>query len=104
MDRTEKKPCVCDTWKDNQVILIGYETVPDEFFLRFDILKERNPWLGLACCNVCAQCWYIGTDTVDDEYHLLRLTQEQVTDIVLHDKWPEIFEDFKNVWPDPNYQ
>jgi hypothetical protein len=74
------------------------------FFLTFDLLKQRNPWLSLARCKECGQAWYVATDTVDDDYRMLRLTDEQAQDILQNDKWPIVFDDYENVWPDKKYE
>jgi hypothetical protein len=104
LEANTRRNCDCITWKDDQIIPLGYETRPDLFLLNFAVLKERNPWLELVRCQECGQGWYVATDTRDDEYSLLRLTEGQIDEIVLHDKWPTVFDDLKNVWPDPNYK
>jgi len=103
LEENTRRTCDCITWKKDQIIPLGYETRPDIFLLNFVTLKERNPWLELVRCKECGQDWYIATDTIDDDYYLLRLTEERANDIVLHDNWPTMFDTLKNVWPDPNY-
>ena len=103
LEENRHRICDCMTWNRNQIIPLGCETPFDVFLLTFEVLKERNPWLELVRCKMCSQDWYIATDTVDDEYRLLRPTEEQVNEIVSLDKWPSLFDDVKNVWPDPHY-
>jgi hypothetical protein len=91
------RKCDCVTWKRNHIIPLCLETL--DLFDAFDVLKKRNSWLALVRCKICRQPWYIATDTVDDDYHLLRVTEEQVIGILSLDKWPSVFNDRKNVWP-----
>ncbi len=95
------RTCDCITWSQKQTLPLGFDTV--DLMNDFEDLKKRNPWLELVRCRICGQAWYLATDTVDDDYHLLRLTDGQVNEIISLDKWPTLFDDFQNVWPDTNY-
>ena len=95
------RTCACITWSQKQTLPLGFDTV--DLMNAFEDLKKRNPWLELVRCRICGQAWYLATDTVEDDYHLLRLTDGQVNEIISLDKWPTLFDDFQNVWPDTNY-
>jgi len=62
-------------------------------------LRRRTPWLDLRRCPHCGSHWYLATDTMYDDYHLRRLTDEQVARILQHDEWPDWFDDLEPVWP-----
>ncbi len=104
LEEHKKTTCGCITWKTNQIIPLLYDNRPDVFFLTFNVLKQRNPWLDLVRCKECGQWWYVATDTVDDDYRMLRLTEEQAQDILQNDKWPVVFDDYENVWPDTTHK
>lgn len=99
LEQNTKHACECVTWSSHQVIGLGYETRPAILFEQFDVLKERNPWLTLVRCKVCGGYWYIAMDTVDDDYYLSRLSEEQANEVLSQDKWPNIFDKLKNVSP-----
>jgi hypothetical protein len=68
-----------------------------------DVLARKTPWIEVLRCRDCGTHWFQGTDTVDDDYYLYRLTEEVVEDIVVRDRWPTVFDDRPNVWPISGY-
>jgi hypothetical protein len=90
--------CVCALWADHQRIGLGYETA-DLLESNFAVERQRNEWLRLVRCAGCGQAWYVAIDTVDDDYHFLRLSTEQLSSINERDVWPPDFDNFVNVWP-----
>ena len=79
------------------------EIIPDRVFAEFTILKKRTPWLDLVRCKHCDRHWYIATDTVDDDFHVLLLSQEQVDAILEKGIWPTTFDGWDHVWPDQGW-
>jgi hypothetical protein len=65
-----------------------------------ETLALRTPWIELLRCRCCGTHWLAGNDTIDDVYHLLRLSTEVVANIVTHDRWPTEFNDRASLWPD----
>jgi len=90
--------CECLKWKDYQVIPLGFETRPDIFMEKFTLLKRQTPWIDLVSCKACAQIWYLATDTRDDNYHIQRLTADDV-DKIEKGSWPAVFNNIEAVWP-----
>jgi hypothetical protein len=95
-----RSPCRCAKWRDHDRIPMNLDNLPDDVLAEFDVLKRRTPWLDLARCRTCGDHWYIAVDTVDDEFLVLRLSQEAVTAILEHDDWPDNYDGLDHVWPD----
>jgi hypothetical protein len=68
-----------------------------------DVVARRTPWIELAHCRDCGTDWLIGTDSVDDDYYLHRLTAEAASNILAHDRWPAVFDDRAALWPDDKW-
>lgn len=102
LDEHSQRACDCITWKRHELIPLGFDTPVDVFFSNFSVLRQRNPWLDMVRCKICQQAWYIATDSVDEEYHLLRLTEDEVREVLLGNTWPDDFDNLKNVWPNSN--
>jgi hypothetical protein len=94
--------CDCLAWKDYQVVPLGYETPIDVFMERFEVLKRRTPWIDVVRCKSCAQLWYLAVDTREDDYHLQRLTAEDLKRIETG-SWPSTFDGMEAVWPSPEW-
>ncbi|MBU0490301.1 MAG: hypothetical protein KKA73_19035 [Chloroflexi bacterium] len=101
LDEHVPRDCECITWQDKEKNPEGYETA--NLGADFTILKSRTPWLDLIQCLHCGSHWYLATDTVDADYYLLRLTEEQVAAILDRDEWPKQFDDLEHVWPPPGW-
>jgi hypothetical protein len=77
---------------------------PAEWFdPRFEVLRERTNWLKLIRCRHCTSLWYVGIDTIDDDYYFQRLSQEQAQGILQADLWPNTFDQFRQFWPDSDW-
>jgi hypothetical protein len=97
------KQCRCSGWKGDDIVPMVDDDFPDAVFAEFDVLKKRTPWLELARCKTCGNHWYIGTDTVDDAFYVIRLTEEQVRSILDRDQWPVKFDGMHALWPDDEW-
>jgi hypothetical protein len=66
-----------------------------------DVVARRTPSsIRLVHCKDCGADWLVGTDTIDDQIYLYRLSNTETRDIVANSRWPTIFEDHPNLWPD----
>lgn len=99
LDTNYPRECDCITREDDEQIPLGFEMPPDAFFSNFKVLKQRTAWLDLVQCLICDSYWYVATDTVEDNYHLLRLAAEDVRRILEYDDWPDRFNGLDSVWP-----
>lgn len=84
--------CDCGQWGAYEEIAVGFGMFPtfDSFDDKLETIKERNPWLVLARCKHCKQGWYAYLDTGDyDAIFFVRVTESQIQDVILNDKWPE---------------
>ena len=93
------RPC-CE-WADRQRIYLGWYTAPAEWFKpRFHVLRRLTNWLKLVRCRHCSTYWYVGIDTIDDDYYFQRLSREEVLLIYRSKVWPDTFDGFIQFWPD----
>lgn len=99
LDAIAPRGCECLTWRDNERVPLGYDTRPDVFLTRFDVLRERTPWIDAVRCRNCAQAWYLAVDTRDDDYYLHRLSEDELAAALERDAWPNIFDSLDAVWP-----
>jgi hypothetical protein len=100
--RFESSPrgaCLCVTWSERQRESFDRD-LAERLEAEWLTERTRNPWLELRRCRLCGQRWYVATDTVDDDWYFLRLTQLQVEAITQQGMWPADFDEFVNVWPD----
>lgn len=84
--------CECSNWRVYETAGLGGLVFPniDSFYNKFEIVKERNPWLVLAKCRHCNQSYYVAIDdSIYDEFHFIRLTDNQTQEILVNDKWPD---------------
>jgi hypothetical protein len=91
-------PCQCMEWRDSEKLPIGFETDVKWFDSRFEVICRRTPWLESVRCRTCSQCWYVGTDTIDDDYYVQRISCD-VAERTRNDVWPPYFEEVKTFWP-----
>jgi hypothetical protein len=95
---THESKCLCLLWPDSHRCVLGSEThryIPDQF----GVVRERNPWVKLVRCRGCLQAWYAAIDTVYDELHFVRLSEELALGIIERGSWPPHFDRITNVWP-----
>ena len=95
--------CRCLTWRDHQVLPLGYDNEKNEAavledFFDYSVVARRTPWLECVECRRCHHAWYLAVDSVDDSYHLVRLDAAAVEGI-RGGVWPSIFDQWKVVWP-----
>ena len=108
LEKTFPGKCSCLIWRDNERLPLGFSIEAqrtesfEEFKSRFHIIKNRTPWLFAGRCRECGQGWYVAVDTVDDDYHLMRLSPSKATDITVG-HWPAIFDKLDHVWPDRDW-
>jgi len=100
LDELAPRACECLAWRDDQRIPLGYETRPDVFLERFDILRSQSPWVDLVRCRACSQAWYMAVDTRDDDYYLHRLDEVEARAILEGGRWPTTFDAIDAVWPE----
>ena len=85
----------CSEWLDRQMFPLGGYTMPLEWFKpRFHVLRRRTNWLKLVRCRYCATYWYVGIDTIEDDYYFQRLSGEEAKLITRSGLWPETFDLF----------
>lgn len=60
---------------------------------------SRTPWLELRQCEICNTWWYVASDTVDDEIHFQRMSQDQAIEAIRNKVWPDVFDNLSHVWP-----
>ena len=96
--------CRCRYWRDQEKLVIGFDpesdnTLPlDGFLSRFSLISRQTPWLLSVCCSNCGQYWYIAVDTIDDDYHLQRITAEEA-EATKTGVWSSTFDRLEAVWP-----
>lgn len=66
---------------------------------RFKVLRILTRWLKLVRCRHCSAYWYVGIDTIDDDYYFQRLSREEVSLIYRSKVWPDTFDGFIQFWP-----
>jgi hypothetical protein len=93
--------CVCLSIPNSMSLNLGGEGNPVQ--VHADVLARRTPWIELAHCRDCGTDWLIGTDTVDDNYYLYRLTPEAAANIIADDCWPALFDNRDIFWPDSEW-
>ena len=103
LDSAAPRKCRCLAWRDHQILPIGWDEVTGqvgvlEDFFDHSVVARRTPWLECVECRRCQQAWYLATDSVDDEYHLVRLDAAAVEGI-RSGAWPSIFDHWEVVWP-----
>ncbi len=85
----------CSEWSDRQKIYLGHYTLPTKWFKpRFYVVRRRTNWLKMVRCRYCSAYWYVGIDTIDDDYYFERLSDEKVKLIKQDKVWPETFDIF----------
>lgn len=62
-------------------------------------VRSRTPWLHLKHCRSCGEWWYLAADSINDDIHLQRLTDEEADKVQTSDIWPVTFDNFQEVWP-----
>lgn len=90
--------CRCISWKDDQEFPMGFDTPPDILDSLVE-LRQRTPWLGLSRCQLSGEHWYVAVDTMNDDYHLHRLTGDEAREILDGGPWPATFDELRAVWP-----
>ena len=96
--------CRCITWRDLQTKPIGFDHETDQvesvddFTSRFTTVQKRTPWIFLIQCQQCSQYWHLAIDTIDDNYHLQRVSITEAEQ-VLSGIWPITFDSLGAVWP-----
>jgi hypothetical protein len=95
--------CRCISWRDDQRSVLGLDEMqrPEslgDFLSAFLVLKRRTPWLYAVQCRRCDRLWYLGVDSIDDEYYLHLLNTAERSQI-LAGRWPDVFDRISALWP-----
>jgi len=94
--------CDCASLRNDVRLPMGYDTGVEWFSKHFVVLARQSPWLEHVRCTSCGTHWYVGSDTVDDDYYFHRMTDEDVT-AVAAGRWPTTFDSLAAVWPDKEW-
>lgn len=79
------------TWSGGTTALLGEGHL---------VLARRTPWIQVQRCCDCGTHWLLGTDTVDDEFLLRRLTLAEAEAATMRDVWPETPPGWERLVPD----
>ena len=91
----------CSCIKLFQIDIVEMGIDQDNFIGTFERIKERGGkywWLYMSQCSICKTNWLIAQEERhNDDFHLLRLNQDQVK--LIHNKnvWPTEFDDYENL-------
>lgn len=83
------KECYCLTLKSIDRKGLGHT---DEIEFSHVRKRARTSWLHLTQCNKCGCWWYVAADTIDDDVHFQRLTEEQANSVLTSNTWPSTFD------------
>lgn len=104
--------CYCVRLKNLAVVTMGnYYNLPafpsdhdwssDDIFKNLEEIKKRGEpfwWLWAARCKVCRQGWLIGSEErIYEDYCMLRLDTEQVSQITNNNIWPHDFDSYETL-------
>lgn len=98
--------CSCLQFKNLDEFIISSEThlahkllSCDYFAIKCQQIRARTPWLEIAKCLSCDTYWYVGIDTINDDFLINRLNACDVDNILLSDIWPSFFDNNEALWP-----
>lgn len=97
--KVSPRTCDCLSWKNNEILPLGDSHVQNLISGYFKKIWRRTPWLSLSRCNQCGQQWYVGVDTIDDNYYLYRMENEDILRVESNE-WPHVFDNISAFWPD----
>ena len=91
----------CSCVKLYSIDIIGMGSDQQSFMDSFKQTKERGGkywWLYMSQCNICKTNWLIALEErQNDVFLLLKLNQEQVTQIIDQNIWPTEFDEYENL-------
>ncbi len=91
----------CSCVKLDSIDIIGMGSDQQSYLDTFEQIKERGEkywWLYMSQCNVCKTYWLIAQEErQNDDFHLLKLNQDQVKNITDQNIWPKDFDEYENL-------
>ena len=92
--------CDCVTYRDYQDILPKNREIYTNFKThRYEVIRKRTPWLELVRCPRCDSYWYRAFNSEKHVYHMVRLSEDDVSNIQFNDRWPSLFDNRDVFWP-----
>ncbi|MCC7025921.1 MAG: hypothetical protein IT265_03120 [Saprospiraceae bacterium] len=91
----------CSCVKLSSIDTIGMGLDQDDFIGTFEQIKERGSkywWLYMSKCKICKTYWLIAQEERhNDDFHLLKLNKEQISNILYNNVWPNEFDNYEDL-------